>query len=37
MNDRFDSTSHYRALDAAHHIHPFSNMDALNRAGSRVI
>jgi putrescine---pyruvate transaminase len=37
MNDRFDSTAHYRALDAAHHLHPFSDMDALNRAGSRVI
>ncbi|WP_277183701.1 aspartate aminotransferase family protein [Caballeronia sp. BR00000012568055] len=37
MNDRFDSTSHYRALDAAHHLHPFSDMAALNRAGSRVI
>src|ERR1700739_2199737 len=31
------STAEYRALDAAHHIHPFSDMDALNRAGSRVI
>ena len=46
MNDRTDtlscmqpqrSTAEYRALDAAHHIHPFSDMDALNRAGSRVI
>jgi putrescine aminotransferase len=31
------STAEYRALDAAHHIHPFSDMAALNRAGSRVI
>ncbi|MBY4833709.1 aspartate aminotransferase family protein [Burkholderia dolosa] len=31
------STADYRALDAAHHIHPFSDMGALNRAGSRVI
>lgn len=31
------STAHYRALDAAHHLHPFSDMGALNRAGSRVI
>ncbi|MEM5388386.1 aspartate aminotransferase family protein [Paraburkholderia phymatum] len=31
------STAEYRALDAAHHIHPFSDMGALNRAGSRVI
>ncbi|HEF4739867.1 TPA: aminotransferase class III-fold pyridoxal phosphate-dependent enzyme, partial [Burkholderia multivorans] len=43
MNDRHDarpsarSTAEYRALDAAHHIHPFSDMGALNRAGSRVI
>ncbi|BBP98835.1 aspartate aminotransferase family protein [Burkholderia sp. SFA1] len=37
MNDRIDSTAHYRALDAAHHLHPFSDMGALNRAGSRVI
>jgi putrescine aminotransferase len=31
------STAQYRALDAAHHIHPFSDMGSLNRAGSRVI
>ncbi|CAM2144204.1 Putrescine--pyruvate aminotransferase [Pararobbsia alpina] len=31
------STAEYRALDAAHHIHPFSDMGALNRVGSRVI
>ncbi|SDC11312.1 aspartate aminotransferase family protein [Paraburkholderia lycopersici] len=31
------STSEYRALDAAHHIHPFSDMSSLNKAGSRVI
>ncbi|MDG0024194.1 aspartate aminotransferase family protein [Trinickia sp. Y13] len=31
------STADYRALDAAHHLHPFSDMAALNRAGSRVI
>ncbi|MDR3096105.1 MAG: aspartate aminotransferase family protein [Paraburkholderia sp.] len=31
------STADYRALDAAHHIHPFSDMGALNQAGSRVI
>lgn len=31
------ATAEYRALDAAHHIHPFSDMAALNRAGSRVI
>jgi putrescine---pyruvate transaminase len=31
------TTADYRALDAAHHLHPFSDMGALNRAGSRVI
>ncbi|WP_414451418.1 aspartate aminotransferase family protein [Burkholderia sp. 22PA0099] len=31
------STAEYRALDAAHHLHPFSDMGALNAAGSRVI
>jgi putrescine aminotransferase len=31
------TTAEYRALDAAHHLHPFSDMGALNRAGSRVI
>jgi putrescine aminotransferase len=45
MNDRIEAiaskqdrtTAEYRALDAAHHLHPFSDMAALNRAGSRVI
>jgi putrescine---pyruvate transaminase len=31
------TTADYRALDAAHHLHPFSDMGALNRLGSRVI
>lgn len=31
------STAEYRALDAAHHLHPFSDMGALNRLGTRVI
>jgi len=31
------STAEYRALDAAHHLHPFSDMGSLNRNGSRVI
>ncbi|WP_321815012.1 MULTISPECIES: aspartate aminotransferase family protein [unclassified Paraburkholderia] len=31
------STAEYRALDAAHHIHPFSDMGSLNKSGSRVI
>jgi putrescine aminotransferase len=30
-------TAHYRALDAAHHLHPFSDTRALNAEGSRVI
>ncbi len=30
-------TEHYRELDAAHHLHPFSDMEALNRQGSRVM
>lgn len=30
-------TAHYRALDAAHHIHPFSDTKALNAEGSRVM
>ncbi len=30
-------TAHYRALDAAHHIHPFSDTKALNAEGPRVI
>ncbi|WP_038792085.1 aminotransferase class III-fold pyridoxal phosphate-dependent enzyme, partial [Burkholderia pseudomallei] len=31
------TSAEYRALDAAHHLHPFSDMGSLNRAGSRVI
>lgn len=31
------STAEYRALDAAHHLHPFSDAGALNRLGTRVI
>jgi putrescine aminotransferase len=30
-------TQHWRALDAAHHIHPFTQTAALNREGVRVI
>ncbi|HUG61342.1 MAG TPA: aspartate aminotransferase family protein [Methylomirabilota bacterium] len=30
-------TAHYRALDAAHHLHPFSDAKALNAEGTRVI
>jgi putrescine aminotransferase len=30
-------TAHYRALDAAHHIHPFSDTRALNAEGTRII
>ncbi len=28
------STAEYRALDAAHHLHPFSDMGALNAAAA---
>ncbi|MFC0696065.1 hypothetical protein [Paraburkholderia humisilvae] len=31
------TTNDYRALDAKHHLHPFSNMETINRIGSRVI
>jgi putrescine aminotransferase len=30
-------TKHWQALDAAHHVHPFSDTQALNREGVRVI
>jgi len=30
-------TRHWQALDAAHHIHPFTDTIALNREGARVI
>ena len=29
--------SNLGAIDAAHHIHPFSNMSKLNATGSRII
>jgi len=32
-----NSTAHWRALDAAHHLHPFSDTKALNAEGVRVI
>ncbi|HEX4861332.1 MAG TPA: aminotransferase [Rhizomicrobium sp.] len=32
-----NQTKHWRALDAAHHIHPFSDTAALNKEGVRVI
>jgi putrescine aminotransferase len=31
------STAELRALDAAHHLHPFSDMKSLNAEGSRII
>jgi len=36
-NEIADETRRLRALDAAHHIHPFSNTTALNQEGVRVI
>ena len=35
--DTHNRTQHWRALDAAHHIHPFTDMAALNAKGVRVI
>jgi putrescine aminotransferase len=32
-----NQTQHWRAADAAHHIHPFTQTEALNREGVRVI
>lgn len=32
-----NNTRHWQALDAAHHIHPFTDTAALNREGARVI
>ena len=32
-----NQTQHWRTLDAAHHIHPFTQTEALNREGVRVI
>jgi putrescine aminotransferase len=31
------STAELRALDAAHHLHPFTTADALNKKGARII
>ena len=31
------STADYQAMDAAHHWHPFTDMQDLNARGSRVI
>ncbi len=37
-NDNFsNSTAHWRALDAAHHIHPFTQSNLLAREGVRII
>src|ERR1700750_427765 len=32
-----NQTKHWQALDAAHHVHPFSDTTALNKEGVRVI
>jgi putrescine aminotransferase len=34
---RSNQTKHWQALDAAHHVHPFSDTAALNKEGVRVI
>ena len=36
-SDTHNQTRYWQALDAAHHIHPFSDTAALNREGARVI
>ena len=32
-----NSTTDWQAADAAHHLHPFTNQDELNRQGTRII
>ena len=36
-HETHNQTAHWQALDAAHHVHPFSDTAALNREGVRVI
>ena len=36
-SSQHNQTKHWQALDAAHHIHPFSDTAALNKEGVRVI
>lgn len=37
VNETHNLTKHWQALDAAHHVHPFSDTAALNKEGVRVI
>ncbi|MTH61070.1 aspartate aminotransferase family protein [Paracoccus litorisediminis] len=37
MYDNHRPTAELQALDAAHHLHPFTDGDALNRKGARII
>ena len=37
MSGKHNLTQHLRALDAAHHIHPFTDTLALNKEGVRII
>jgi putrescine---pyruvate transaminase len=37
MTNTHNLTKHWQALDAAHHVHPFSDTAALNKEGARVI
>jgi len=37
VSETHNLTKHWQALDAAHHIHPFTDAAALNREGVRVI
>jgi len=37
MSKEHNLTKHWQALDAAHHVHPFSDTAALNKEGVRII
>lgn len=37
MNDTARTISNLAAIDAAHHLHPFSDMGKLNASGTRII
>ncbi len=37
MNDLSRPVSNLAAIDAAHHLHPFSDMGKLNATGTRII
>lgn len=37
VSETHNLTRHWQALDAAHHVHPFTDTAALNREGARII